>query len=126
MILYIAMTVLGAVLIVFGIKKNKIIAVAGAVLAAAGLFLVICTLLLINSVANSEPKERPEDDIVIDSGYNYNVDRNNVMNDRDGGSYEVCLDRMTWRSYTSDYAVSDSLVVCPATNDDKKDLQDLT
>ncbi len=119
MIAYIAMTVLGAALIVFGLKKSKIIVVAGAILAAAGLFLLICALLLLNSTANSEPKTGPEDDIVIDSGNN-DVSNDNVTTGTDDGLYEEGSDWRTWRSYTSDYKISDSLTVCMAPYDDKK------
>ena len=55
MLCYIIMTVLGACLIAYGVKKSKIILIGGALLAAAGLFLVICTILLAYSVSHSEP-----------------------------------------------------------------------
>lgn len=67
MICYIAMTLLGAALVVFGRKKSKIVLIAGAVLAAVGLFLVICTAILAYSVSHSEPNPKFEN--INDTSY---------------------------------------------------------
>ena len=52
-ICYILMMVLGTVLIIYGIKKSKLILIGGALLVTAGLFLIICTIILASAVRNS-------------------------------------------------------------------------
>ena len=56
MVCYIIMTILGICLIVYGIKKSKLILIGGTLLAAVGLFLVICTIILLWGIRNQEPK----------------------------------------------------------------------
>ena len=55
MVCYIIMTLLGAGFVVYGIKKSKMILVAGALLAAAGLFLTVSTIILINGIKHQPP-----------------------------------------------------------------------
>ena len=52
------MTILGIALIIYGLKKSKILLVGGIVLTAVGLFLIICTIILASAVRNSEPNPK--------------------------------------------------------------------
>ena len=116
MICYIIMTILGLLIVWFGIKRSKFLVIAGALLAAVGLFLVACTIILAYSVSHSEPKPSPDyentSDIYEDS------DTENLNSDSEDDEL-IGDDWRTWRSYTADYAISDDLTVCMAPYDDK-------
>lgn len=95
MVCYIFMTLLGAALIIFGIKKSKLILIGGALLAAVGLFLVICTIILAYSVSHSEPNPKFDPNIehneIIDITENddekngLNIENGKTDNDTDDG-----------------------------------------
>ncbi len=133
MVSYIIMTLLGAALIIFGIKKSKLILIGGALLAAVGLFLVICTIILAYSVSHSEPNPRFD----INSEYNevsentdedgkkngVNTENDNPDNDAesnytDNNAYSgetggiEGADWRSWRSYSEDYVISTDVTVC--------------
>ena len=73
MICYILMMVLGVPLIIYGVKKSKLIMIAGILLAAVGLFLTICAAILAYSVSHSEPNPKYENvnDISCDSDISF-------------------------------------------------------
>ena len=100
---YIVMIILGAVLIKFAIKKSVIIMVAGALLAAGGLFLVVCTIILASAVRNSEPNPKFDNDGEFNYGEVYEVTDDGDGSESDGET--VGSDWRTWRSYSADYAI---------------------
>ncbi len=114
MVYYIIMTILGVLMVWFGIKRNKFVVTAGALLATAGLFLVICTIILAYSVSHSEPKISPDYENTNDI---YEGSVTDISDSEDGEL--VGADWRTWRSYTADYVISDSLTICMAPYDDK-------
>ncbi len=63
MIVYVLIALLGAGLIIFGIKKNKIVMVAGILIAVVGLFLTICAFILIEGAKNQPPSPDPDYDV---------------------------------------------------------------
>ncbi|MCR5323460.1 MAG: hypothetical protein K6E85_09345 [Lachnospiraceae bacterium] len=134
MVSYIVMTILGTALIVYGVKKSKLIMVGGILMAAVGLFLVICTIILASAVRNSEPNPKFEDDIEnglnssdpVDAGiYEDEINDNDFDDTDENGGYYVDgggflgenggsegADWRTWRSYSEDYVISDDVTVC--------------
>ena len=110
---YVIMVILGTLLIVYGVKKSKLILVGGALLAAGGLFLIVCTIILASAVRNSEPNPKFEDDIVFNHGEVIDItDGEVIYSDGDGGDWR------TWRSYSADYAVGNGKSICLSCFDD--------
>ncbi len=113
---YIVMIILGAVLIKFAIKKSVIIMVAGALLAAGGLFLVVCTIILASAVRNSEPNPKFDNDGEFNYGEVYEVTDDGDGSECDGET--VGSDWRTWRSYSADYAIGNGSSICLSPFDD--------
>ncbi len=113
---YIVMIILGAVLIKFAIKKSVIIMVAGALLAAGGLFLVVCTIILASAVRNSEPNPKFDNDGEFNYGEVYEVTDDGDGSESDGET--VGSDWRTWRSYSADYAIGNGSSICLSPFDD--------
>lgn len=141
MVCYIIMTILGICLIVYGIKKSKVILVGGALLAAVGLFLVVCTIILLWGIRNQEPIDYDisdddqngviilydEEDDETGSGLK-NADeevlqyREGDVGGTDGGGIDgesTGADWRTWRSYSEDYVIGDGISVCLAGFEDR-------
>lgn len=110
------MIILGAVLIKFAIKKSVIIMVAGALLAAGGLFLVVCTIILASAVRNSEPNPKFDNDGEFNYGEVYEVTDDGDGSESDGET--VGSDWRTWRSYSADYAIGNGSSICLSPFDD--------
>ena len=90
MLLCLLLIVIGAILVLFGVKeKNRLPLFVGTGLAAAGLALVIAALLLTASTRSDEPDPGPG-----------------------GTGGTIGQDWRTWRSYSGDYRISDNVTVC--------------
>ena len=111
---YIIMTILGAALIVYGIKKSKLIMVGGILLAGVGLFLVVCTIILASAVRNSEPNPKFDNE---ENGYIIGSSENDETYINTAGN-EAGADWRTWRSYSNDYVISKDVTVCLSYFDD--------
>lgn len=121
MLPYIALTVIGVIVLIVGIvlitrKKTAlgiVMTVVGVLAALAGAFLIVCTFILIDFIHNQPPKEPPEP-IVTEASV---VEDITPEEPEDGG--ETGSDWRTWRSYTDDIVISDELTVCLSLFDDK-------
>ena len=94
---YIVMVILGIIVIRFSFKNSKLLVVAGALLAAAGLFLLVCTVILAWAVSHSEPNPKFEDDTEFDYGEVYETTDGDVLNEI---GIIVAEDDIPWYHYT--------------------------
>ena len=94
---YIVMVILGIIVIRFSIKNSKLLVVAGALLAAAGLFLLVCTVILAWAVSHSEPNPKFEDNTEFDYGEVYETTDGDVLNEI---GIIVAEDDISWYHYT--------------------------
>ncbi|MCR4725464.1 MAG: hypothetical protein K5772_08535 [Clostridia bacterium] len=103
---YIILTAVGVIVLIKGLKTNKVLTLIGGVMTAIGLILLISVLLLVNSTSNSEPNP------AVDPGAP--SQESGEVGDEDGEG----ADWRTWRSYTEDFELKEGVTVCLSALDD--------
>lgn len=98
MLLYILFIFAGAAIIVLGIKKNKLLIILGAIIAAFGVFLTAAAIILMYAVRSQEPDPDPNEIAGVEDGQDWRA----------------------WRSYSDDFTVCEGVEVCLSPLDDGK------
>jgi len=103
--------------IVLTIRRKKAVGIAltviGALAFLAGTFLTVCTFILVDYIHNQPAKEPPVTEVATTetkavTGLSDEEPNDDISDD----------DWRTWRSYSEDYKISDSLTVCVSLFDD--------
>ena len=128
MLQYIVLAVIGLAALIIGIvliaRRKKavgiILTVIGALAFIAGVFLTVCAFLLVDFIHNQPPKEPPVTEITQEETPITETQEAEETGDdtiREIGG-DTGNDWRTWRSYSGDYKISDSLTVCVSLFDD--------
>ena len=125
MLPYIALAVIGLAALITGIiliiRRKKAVGITLAILGTlafiAGTFLAVCTFILVDYIHNRPVKEPPAAGPVTTAAETAAETSDTYTGTEETGDI-VGGDWQTWRSYSDEYVITDSLTVCLSLFDD--------